>query len=104
MLPKTTDDWFFTNLQQRLLKKDVRLINHVRYYRQFLVESHLTRRFVGAMLGRIAALPLPAAWAGGRTEAGLSEERARDAEASKTSGGEVTASSFGAVRRGRMCA
>jgi len=104
VLPRRIDGWSLTRLQHRLVKTGGRLVKHARYYWLLLAESHLTRRFFGAMLGRIAALPLPAAWASGRTETGFSEERARDAEASKTSGGEVTPSSFGTVRRGRMCA
>jgi hypothetical protein len=34
------------------------LVKHARYYWLLLAESHLTRRLFGAMLGRIAALPL----------------------------------------------
>jgi hypothetical protein len=49
-----------THSQQRLLKTGVRLIKHSRYYWLLLAERHLTRRLVGAMLQRIAALPSPA--------------------------------------------
>ena len=36
-----------------------RLVKHARYYWLLLAESHLTRRLFGAMVGRIAALPVP---------------------------------------------
>ena len=36
-----------------------RLVKHARYYWLLLAESHLTRRLLGAMVGRIDALPLP---------------------------------------------
>jgi hypothetical protein len=48
------------SLQLRLVKTGGRLVKHARYYWLLLAESHLTRRLFGAMLGRIAALPLPA--------------------------------------------
>jgi hypothetical protein len=35
-------------------------VKDARYYWLLLVESHLTRPLFGAMLGRIAALSLPA--------------------------------------------
>jgi hypothetical protein len=35
-----------------------RLIKHARYYWLLLAESHLTRRLFGAMVRRIAALPV----------------------------------------------
>jgi hypothetical protein len=38
-----------------------RLIKHARYYWPLLAESRLTRRLFGAMVGRIAALPVPTA-------------------------------------------
>jgi len=44
-------------LQQRLVETGGRLAKHARYYWLLLAE-HLTRRF-GAMLGRIALLPVP---------------------------------------------
>jgi hypothetical protein len=59
-LPKRIDNWSLTCLQQRLVKTGGRLVKHARYYWLLLAESHLTRRLFGAMLGRIAALPLPA--------------------------------------------
>jgi hypothetical protein len=49
-----------TSLQHRLVKTGGRLLKHARYYWLLLAESHLTRRLFRAMLGRIAALPLPA--------------------------------------------
>jgi hypothetical protein len=47
-------------LQQRLVKTGGRLVKHARYYWLFLAESHLTKLLFGSMLGRIAALSLPA--------------------------------------------
>ena len=58
VLPKRIDNWSLTSLQQRLVKTGGRLIKHARYYWLMLAESHLTRLF-GAMVGRIAALPVP---------------------------------------------
>jgi len=52
--------WSLTSLQQRLMKTGGRLVKHARYYWLLLAESHLTRRLVAGMLGRIAALPAPA--------------------------------------------
>jgi hypothetical protein len=60
VLPQRIGNWSLTSLQQRLVKTGGRLIRHARYYWLLLAESHLTRRLFGAMLGRIAALPLPA--------------------------------------------
>ena len=60
VLPQRIDGWSLTSLQQRLVKTGGRLIKHARDYWLLLAESHLTRRLFGAMLGRIAALPLPA--------------------------------------------
>jgi len=42
------------------VKTGGRLVRHARYYWLLLAESHLTRRLFRAMLGRIAAWPLPA--------------------------------------------
>jgi len=47
-----------TSLQQRLVKTGGRLVKHARYYWLLLAEGHLNRRRFGAMLGRIAVLPL----------------------------------------------
>jgi hypothetical protein len=47
------------SLQQRLVKTGGRLVKHARYYWLLLAEGHLTRRRFGAMLGRIALLPVP---------------------------------------------
>ncbi|MBV8451340.1 MAG: hypothetical protein JOZ29_03590 [Deltaproteobacteria bacterium] len=49
-----------TSLQQRLVKTGGRLVQHARYYWLVLAESHLTRRLFVRMLGKIAALPVPA--------------------------------------------
>jgi hypothetical protein len=59
VLPTGIDNWSLTSLQQRLVKTGGRLIKHTRYYWLLLAESHLTRRLFGAMVRRIAALPLP---------------------------------------------
>ena len=60
VLPQRIGSRTLTSLQQRLVKTGRRLIKHARYYWLLLAESHLTRRLFGAVLGRIAALPLPA--------------------------------------------
>jgi hypothetical protein len=59
VLPQRIENWSLTSLQQRLVKTGGRLIKHARYYWLLLAESHLTRRLFGAMVRRIAALPLP---------------------------------------------
>jgi uncharacterized protein YbgA (DUF1722 family) len=41
-----------------LVKTGGRLIKHARYSWLLLAESHLTRRLFGAIVGRIAALPV----------------------------------------------
>ena len=43
-----------------LVKTGRRLMRHARYCWLLLAESHLTRRLFGAMVRRIAALPVPA--------------------------------------------
>ena len=58
-LPKRIDNWSLTSLQQRLVKTGGRLIKHARYYWLLLAKGHLTQRLFGAMVRRIAALPLP---------------------------------------------
>jgi hypothetical protein len=58
VLPNRIGNWSLTSLQQRLVKTGGRLVKHARYYWLLLAESHLTRRLFGAMLGRIAALPV----------------------------------------------
>ena len=59
VLPKRIENWSLTSLQQRLVKTGGRLVKQARCYWLLLAENHLTRRLFGAMLGRIAALPLP---------------------------------------------
>ena len=54
------EGWSLTSLQQRLVKTGGRLVKHARYYWLLLAETHLTPRPFGAMLRRIALLPLPA--------------------------------------------
>jgi hypothetical protein len=58
VLPRRIDNWSLTSLQQRLVKTGGRLVKHARHYWLLLAESHLTRRLFGAMVRRIAALPL----------------------------------------------
>ena len=60
VLPQRIGSWSLTSLQQRLVKTGGRLIKHARYYWLLLAEGHLTRRLFGAMVRRIAALPVPA--------------------------------------------
>ena len=60
VLPKRTDNWSLTSLQQRLVKTGGWLLKHARYYWLLLAESHLTRRLFGRMLQRIAGLSVPA--------------------------------------------
>ena len=57
-LAEEIGNWSLTSLQQRLVKTGGRLVKHAGYYWLLVAESHLTRRLFGAMLGRIAALPL----------------------------------------------
>ena len=45
-------------MQQRPMKTGGRLVKHARYYWLLLAESGLTRRLFGAMVRRIAALPV----------------------------------------------
>ncbi|MGA9628327.1 MAG: transposase [Bryobacteraceae bacterium] len=59
VLPNRLGNWSLTSLQQRLVKTGGGLVEHARYYWLLLAESHLTRRLFGAMVGRIAALPVP---------------------------------------------
>ncbi len=59
VLPQRIGNWSLTSLQQRLVKTGGRLVKHARYYWFLLAESHLTRRLFGAMVLRIAALPVP---------------------------------------------
>jgi hypothetical protein len=58
-LPRRIENWSLTSLQQRLVKTGGRLVKHARYYWLLLAEGHLNRRRFGAMLGRIALLPVP---------------------------------------------
>jgi len=57
-LPRRIENWSLASLQQRLVKTGGRLVQHARYYWLLLAEGHLNRRRFGAMLGRIALLPL----------------------------------------------
>jgi hypothetical protein len=58
VLTRRIDTWSLTSLQQRLVTTGGRLIKHPRYYWLPPVESGLTRRLFGAMVRRIAALPV----------------------------------------------
>ena len=60
VLLRRIENWSLTSLQQRLVKTGGRLVKHARYYWLMLAEGHLTRRLFGAMVQRIAALPVPA--------------------------------------------
>jgi hypothetical protein len=57
-LSRGIENWSLTSLQQRLVKTGGRLVKHARYYWLLLAEGHLNRRGFGAMLGRIAPLPV----------------------------------------------
>ena len=57
-LPRGIEHWSLTSLQQRLVTTGGRLVKHARYYWLLLAEGHLTRRRFGAMLDRIALLPV----------------------------------------------
>ena len=59
VLPQRIEKGSLTSLQQRLVKTGGRLVKHARYYWLLLAEGHLTRRLFGAMVLRIAALPVP---------------------------------------------
>jgi hypothetical protein len=59
VLPNRIGNWSLTSLQQRLVKTGGRLVKRARCYWLLLAESHLTRRLFEAMVGRIAALPVP---------------------------------------------
>jgi len=59
VLPLRVGNWSPTSLQQRLVKTGGRLVKHARYYWLLLAESHLTRRLLGSMVRRIAALAVP---------------------------------------------
>jgi hypothetical protein len=60
VLPNRIGNWPLTTLQRRLLKTGGRLVKHARYCWLLLAERHLARRLFGAMLRRIAAMPVPA--------------------------------------------
>jgi hypothetical protein len=57
-LPQMIENWSLTSLRQRLVKTGGGLVKYARYYWLLLAEGHLNRRRFGAMLGRIALLPL----------------------------------------------
>ncbi len=57
-LPKRIENWSLTSLQQRVVKTGGRLVKHARYYWLLLAEGQLNRKRFGAMLSRIALLPI----------------------------------------------
>ncbi len=57
-LPRRIEKYSLTSVQQRLVKTGGRLVKHARYYWLCLAEGHLNRWRFGAMLGRIAMLPV----------------------------------------------
>jgi hypothetical protein len=59
VLPKRIEKRSLTSLQQRLVETGGRLIKHARHFWLLLAEGHLTRRLFGAMVRRIAAVPVP---------------------------------------------
>ena len=59
VLPKRTEKWSLTSLQQRLVKTGGRLVKHARYCWLLLAESHLTQRLFGSVVRQIATLSLP---------------------------------------------
>lgn len=59
VLPRRTESWSLTSLQQRLVKTGGRLVTHARYYWLLLAESPLPRQLFGSMRQRIWALPVP---------------------------------------------
>ena len=71
VLPNRIDNWSLTSLQERLVKTGGRLMKHARCHWLLLAESHLTRRLFRAMVGRIAALPVPAGQTGAKTAPGV---------------------------------
>jgi Transposase DDE domain group 1 len=58
-LPQRIEKWSLTSLQQPLVKTGGRLMKTCTLLWPFFAEGHLTRRRFGAMLGRIALLPVP---------------------------------------------
>jgi hypothetical protein len=58
-LPKRIDHWSLTSVSQRLMKTGGRLVKQARCDWLWMAEGHLTRLVFGAMVRRIAALPVP---------------------------------------------
>jgi hypothetical protein len=57
-VPTRIDTWSLTSLEQRLVKTGGRLVKHARYYWLLLAEGHLTRWLFGAIVQRLAMLPV----------------------------------------------
>jgi len=60
VIPRRTDTWSLTSLQQHLVKTGAGLVKHACYYWLLLAEGHPTQRLFAAMLQRIWSLPVPA--------------------------------------------
>jgi hypothetical protein len=61
-LPNRIGNWWLTSLQQRLVNTGARLVKRAEYCRPLSAESHLAGRLFGAMVGRVAAFPVPTGW------------------------------------------
>jgi IS5 family transposase len=57
-LPQKIENWSLAALQRRLVRTGGRLVKHARDYWLLLAKGHLNRRRSGAILNRIALLPL----------------------------------------------
>ncbi len=60
VLPLRVGNWLLASLQQRLVKTGGRPIKDARRHWLLLADRHVTWRLFGAMVRRIAALPVPA--------------------------------------------
>jgi hypothetical protein len=58
VLPRRIDNWSLTSLQQRLVKTGGRPVKHASYYWLLLAGNQLTRPLFGAIVRRIAAMPV----------------------------------------------
>jgi hypothetical protein len=59
-LANRIENWSLANRRQWLVKTGGCRVRRAHYYWLRLAESHLIRRFFGALVGRIASLPSPA--------------------------------------------
>jgi hypothetical protein len=60
LMDRQVATWSLTSVQQRLVKTGGRLSKHARHYWLLLVERRLARRLFADILGKIAALQVPA--------------------------------------------